>query len=184
MNKKIILNYMNNVCRKQIGKFEINIENENLLNQFISQIKNILKDELIHTFDNKNLYIVSDKKLVEFSHEKILTELTEKDEVLIYYSEVFPPENAAIIDLLELKNGLIIKFSMFSREQNHRNKPHVQAEYKGNEINISISDSPKILAGEFKGNNHCKYEKKAIEHVKCKKDFFMQKWEEFVESQF
>ena len=174
---------MNNVCKKQITDFDINIENETLLDQLISKIENILIEDLIYIFNSENLYIVSDNQLVEFSPERIKTEFTEKDEVVICYSEVLAPNNAARIDSLKLNNGLKIEFNIFPREQNHRYIPHVQAEYNGNKINISISDSPKILVGKFKGNNHRKYEKMAIEYVKNNKDDFKKKWIEFVESQ-
>lgn len=184
MNKKIIIKYMNNVCKKQIADFDINIENETLLDQLIPKIENILIEDLIHIFNSENLYIVSDNQLVEFSTERIKMELKEKDEVVICYLEVLAPNNAARIDSLKLNNGSKIEFNIFPGEQNHRYSPHVQAEYNGNKINISISDSPEILVGKFKGNNHCKYENMAIKYVKKKKDFFMQKWNEFVENQY
>lgn len=184
MNKKIIIKYMNNVCKKQITDFDIDIENETLLDQLIPKIENILKEDLIHIFNSENLYIDSDNQLVEFSPERIKTELTEKNEVVICYSEVLAPNNAARIDSLKLNNGSEIEFNIFPGEQNHRYSPHVQAVYNGNKINISISDSPKILIGKFEGNNHRKYEKMAIKHVKINKDFFMQKWNEFIKSQY
>ena len=184
MNKKIIIKYMNNVCKKQITDFDIDIENETLLDQLIPKIENILKEDLIHIFNSENLYIDSDNQLVEFSPERIKTELTEKDEVVICYSEVLAPNNAARIDSLKLNNGSEIEFNIFPGEQNHRYSPHVQAVYNGNKINISISDSPKILIGKFEGNNHRKYEKMAIKHVKKNKDNFKKKWIEFVESQY
>lgn len=184
MNKKVRIKYMNNVDRRQICDFDINIDDEDLLNQLISQTEYILKDKLLYDFDSERLYVVSNNELVEFSSEQVQTELTGKEEISICYSEIIALNNAARVDFLKLKSGSKIEFYVYPRELNHRYTPHTKARYNGSEMDISIEDNPQKLTGGFSGNNHSKYEKLSFEYVKNKKDFFLQKWYDFVESQF
>lgn len=175
---------MNNVCKKQIDDFHINIDNEEILSVLLSKIRTMLKDELLDDFNNERLYIVSDDGIVNYSSESFQSEVSGKSEITIYYSEVVALNNANKVDYCYAKDDSKIEFYIYSRELNHRCSPHTQAVYKKQEMDITIGDEPRILHSEFSGNNSRKNEKIALEYVKSKKDFFLQKWNEIVESQF
>lgn len=183
MNVKIALKYINNFCRKEISVFEFHIDKDSDLSDFVSKIKIELKNELIHDFNYKRLYVISSNETLNLSKENLLTAISKENELTICYSEIIAPSNAAHICNCELKNHSVIYFDIFPREQNHRYKPHTRALYGKESMDITIEDEPKVFSGEFTGNNRG-VEKIAIKYVKEHKDFFIKKWNEFVESQF
>ena len=118
--------------------------------------------------------------------------LSKENEITILYSDIIAFNDAAHVCECKTKNGSTICFDVFPREQNHRYTPHVNAVHGTETIRITISDNPTILKNNissgnkkegYSGNNK-KHEKIAIKYVKEHKDFFLQKWNEFVESQF
>lgn len=117
------------------------------------------------------------------TRDALLYEISQKDEITICYSEIIASKNAHKIAECDAKSPGKIEFYIFPREHNHIYTPHVRAVFNNENIDITIKN-PNKFAGGFSGNNKTKNEKYAIDYVRNNKVMFLEKWNEFVNSQF
>lgn len=176
--------YMNNVCHNKLHSFQVSINDTPSLEVLNTQLQNILNPYLRKPFSLNNVFYVHEDKLIKFqSNENFIPYITNNTLELIY-SEMVALDNAAHIASCPAKNRGTIHFDIFPREQNHRFSPHVMASCRNETIRIELSEPPRLLGKErFTGNNR-KNMDIALNYVTVNRDFFLEKWNEFVESQF
>lgn len=176
--------YINNIYHNKLQLFQVSVNDKLSLEALSTSLQSILKPYLGHPFSLNNVCYVYKDKLMKSRPDENLISYVANDTIELIYSEIAALNNAANIASCTAKNGGRINFSIFPREQNHRFTPHVLAECQNESIRIKLSESPCLLGQErFTGNNS-KNMKIALNYVTDRYKFFLEKWKEFVESQF
>lgn len=176
--------YMNNVYRNKLHMFQVPVNDTLSLEALSIPLQSILKPYLSKPFSRNNVcYKYKDALMKPRPGEDLISYIT-NDIIELIYSEIVALNNAANIASCSAKNGGTIAFYIFPREQNHRYTPHVMAVCQSESIRIKLSESPCLLGQErFTGNNR-KNMNIALNYIADHYKFFLEKWEEFVESQF
>ena len=176
--------YMNNVYHNKLHSFQVSINDMPSLEVLNTQLQNILNPYLRKPFNLNNVFYVYEDKLIKFQPNENFTPYIANGTLELVYSEVVALDNAAHIALYHTKNRGTIHFDIFPREQNHRYIPHVMAVCRNETIRIELSEPPRLLGKErFTGNNR-KNMDIALNYVTVNREIFLEKWKEFVESQF
>lgn len=156
----IKLQYMNNICREDIGEMSLNdlIESADIQASILQKFQDF---DHKHRFEYRKLHIKRDTDVIPLCENSVL-----QDGDSIIYCEIVPPNNAYEYDR---KDGIVYFFHI--SEKGHLSYPHIHARYAGDEISIYFSNFR--VVGDMKSKTKMKL---AIAYVKQNIEALREEW--------